>query len=467
MKTGEPGQPVAPAAPAFTSALEELESRLSGRLIRPGDADYDSARRLWNGQINKYPALIAQCGTAEDVETAVTFARHHNLSVAVRGGAHNSNGFATVSNGLVIDLSQMKDIVVDPVARTARAEPGLTFGELSRATEAYGLATTTGICAGTGIVGATLGGGTGWLMGKHGLAIDNVLSFELVMADGHRLKASANENLDLFWALRGGGGNFGIVTTIEYQLHPLGQILGGMVIHPMANAKAVLRFYCDFSSSAPDDVTAYAFLVTMPDVGPAVIVMAGYFGDDLAAGERLLAPLRQFGPPLVDTIQPMAYPDFLALLDPIAPNGRNYYEPAYSVQQFSDAALDTLITWAGRMTSPFSAVLIHHIHGAATRVAPGATAFALRQPHYIVIHDAAWEEGPTETHVAWARASFAAMQPYSMTGVYVNFIVGEQTEAVHDSYGANYDRLAALKCRYDPTNFFRANQNIQPTLNQP
>jgi FAD/FMN-containing dehydrogenase len=464
MKTTASNPTITAESPAFASALEELETRLSGQLIRPGDAVYDQARRLWNGKIDKYPALIARCHTAEDVVTAVTFARHHNLALAVRGGAHNSNGFATINNGLVIDLSPMKGITVDPAARTARAEPGLTFGELSRATQAYGLATTTGICSGTGISGATLGGGTGWLMGKHGLAIDNVLAFELVTADGQQLKASATENPDLFWALRGGGGNFGIVTAIEYQLHPLGQILAGMIIHPMANAKKVLRFYRDFSSAAPDDITAYAFLVTMPDIGPAVILMAGYFGDDLAEGERLLAPLRQFGPPLVDTVQPMAYPDFLAMLDPIAPDGRNYYEPAYSVKQFSDAALDMLITWAGRMTSPFSAILIHHIHGAATRVAPDATAFALREPHYAVIHDAAWEEGLAETHVAWAQASLASMQPFAMPGVYVNFIVGQQEEAVRDSYRANYDRLAALKRQYDPTNFFCANQNIKPAL---
>jgi FAD/FMN-containing dehydrogenase len=304
-------------------------------------------------------------------------------------------------------------------------------------------------------------------MGKYGLAIDNVLSFDLVTADGQLRKASATKNPDLFWALRGGGGNFGIVTAIEYQLHPLAQILGGMIIHSMTNAREVLRFYQEFSTASPDDVTAYAFLVTMPDIGPAVILMAGYFGDDMAAGEELLAPLRQFGTPLVDTVQPMAYPDFLALLDPIAQNGRNYYEPAYSVKQFSDESLDTLITWAGRMTSPFSAVLIHHIHGAATRVAPDATAFALREPHYAVIHDAAWEDGPAETHIAWAQDSFAAMQPFAMPGVYVNFLVGQKEAAVQASYRTNYERLTALKGQYDPTNFFSANQNIKPAATRP
>ena len=449
---------------AFVTAVEQLEAKLTGQLIRPGDAAYEQARRLWNGRVNKYPALIARCHTAQDVVATVNFARDHNLAVAVRGGAHNSNGFATINNGLVIDLSPMKEIQVDPTNRTARAEPGLTFGEFSRAVQAYGLATTTGVCASTGISGATLGGGAGWLMSKYGLAIDNVLSFELVTADGRLLKASPTENPDLFWALRGGGGNFGIVTAIEYQLHPLGQVLAGMVIHPLANAKQVLRFYRDFSSASPDNVTAYAFLVTVPDVGPAVIIMAGYFGDNLAEGERLLAPLRQFGPPLADLIQPMAYSDLLALLDPIAPEGRNYYEPAYSIRQLSDEALEALITWAGKKTSPFSAILIHHIHGAATRIAPDATAFALREPHYMVIHVAAWDDGPDDAHLAWARTSFAAMQPFASRGLYVNFIFGQEEEAVQESYRANYARLAALKQKYDPANFFRLNQNIKPDL---
>lgn len=447
---------------AFAPAVEELEARLSGQLIRPGDAAYEPARRLWNGRVDKYPALIARCGTAQDVVLAVNFARDHHLNVALRGGAHNSNGFATINNGLVIDLSPMKGVSVDPIARAARAEPGLTFGEFSRAIQSYGLVTTTGICAGTGISGATLGGGTGWLMGRYGLAIDTVLSFELVTANGRLHKASAVENPDLFWGLRGGGGNFGVVTAIEYQLHPLSQVLAGMVIHPLAKGKEVLRFYHEFSRAAPDEVTVYAVLSTVPDVGPAVILLGGYFGDDLVQGEQLLAPLRQFGSPLVDLIQPQTYPDFLAILDPLAPDGHNYYEPAYAVKQFNDEAFDTLITWAGRLTAPLSAIIIHHLHGAAARVASEATAFALREPHYMVVHAAAWDGGPAERHLEWGRASFAAMRPFAMPGLYVNFIAGQDEEAVRAAYGANYERLAALKQKYDPTNFFRLNQNIKP-----
>jgi hypothetical protein len=450
--------------PAFVLAVQEFEARLSGQLIHPGDTAYEQARRLWNGRIDKYPALIARCLTAQDVVLAVNFARDHNLAVAVRGGAHNSNGFAAIDNGLVIDLSQMKGMEVNPTNRTARAEPGLTFGEFSRALQAYGLGTTTGICAGTGISGATLGGGIGWLMGIHGLAIDNVLSFELVTAEGQLLKVSAAENSDLFWGLRGGGGNFGIVTAIEYRLYPLGQVLAGMIIHPLAKAKEVLRFYSDFSRATPDEVTTYAFMATLPDIGPVLIMMGGYFGDDFVEGERLLAPLRQFGSPLVDTIQPMDYPDLLALIDPIAPDGRNYYQPGYSVKVLTGEIIDNLVGWAEKFTSPFSAFLIHHVHGAATRVAPDATAFALREPHYVVMHDAAWEEGPAEPHLEWVRVSLAAMLPFAMHGLYVNFIVGEKEEALRDSYRGNYERLAALKSKYDPTNFFRSNQNIKPAV---
>jgi len=464
MKTVETTLTLTAEISMFARAIEDLEANLTGQLIRPGDAAYEQARQLWNGRIDKYPALIVRCRTAEDVVLAVNFAREHHLTVAVRGGAHNSNGFAAVNNGLVIDLSQMKGITVDPTSRTARAEPGLTFGEFSRALQAYGLGTTTGICAGTGISGATLGGGIGWLMGKYGLAIDNVLSIELVTADGQLLKASAEENADLFWGLRGGGGNFGVVTAFEYRLYPLGQVLAGMVIHPLSNAREVLRFYSAFSQATPDELTVYAFVATVPDVGPAVIIMACYFGNDLAEGERLLAPVRQFGPPLVDLIQPMAYPDVLALIDPIAPDGRNYYQPGYSVKTLSDEFIDNLVEWAKKMTSPFSAFLIHHVHGAATRVAPDATAFALREPHYIVMHDAAWDEGPAEPHLEWVRASLVAMQRFAMPGLYVNFIVGEKEEAVRDSYRGNYERLAALKRKYDPTNFFRSNQNIKPAV---
>ena len=446
----------------FTAAdLAAFSAAISGDLFRPGDPGYDQARRLWNGAVDKYPALIARCRTGQDVAQAVTFARSHHLPVSVRSGGHNTTGLALVDQGLVIDLSQMKQVTVDPARRIARAEPGLTLGEFVRAVEPYGLMTTTGTCSGNGLGGATLGGGIGWLMGKHGLIIDNVRAFELVTATGQLLTVSATENADLFWGLRGGGGNFGIVTAIEVQLHSLGQVLAGMVIHPQANAQAVMRFYRDFSSAALDELTVYAVLTTLPEIGPAIMLIACYCGADLAEGERLLAPLRQFGSPLVDTIQPMAYSELLALLDPAAPDGRNYHDTAYALKQPGDEALDALIACA-QTASPFSAIVIHHVHGAATRVPAGDTAFALREAHYAVVNAAAWEEGDGTAHIAWAEESLARMQPFTSRGLYVNFMGHEGEAAVRDAYRANYERLVALKSKYDPTNFFRFNQNIKP-----
>lgn len=434
----------------------------SGEIFRPGDPGYDQARRLWNGAVDKYPALIARCRTGQDVAQAVTFARRHHLPVSVRSGGHNTTGLALIDDGLVIDLSQMKQVTVDPARRIARAEPGLTLGEFVRATEPYGLVTTTGTCSGNGLGGATLGGGIGWLMGKYGLIIDNVRAFELVTAAGQLLTVSAAENADLFWGLRGGGGNFGIVTAIEYQLHPVGQVLAGMVIHPLANAQTVMRFYRDFSSAAPDELTIYAVLATLPELGPAIMLIACYCGENLAEGERLLAPLRQFGPPLVDMIKPMAYSELLALLDPAAPDGRHYHDTAYSLKQPGDEALESLIACAQAITSPFTAIVIHHVHGAAARVPAGETAFALRETHYAIVNAAGWEEGEGAVHIAWAEESLARMQPFASRGLYVNFMGHEGEAAIRDAYRANYERLVALKSKYDPTNFFCFNQNIKP-----
>jgi len=441
-------------------ALQELNIHLRGQLIRRGDADYDQARQLWNGAVDKRPALIVRSQTAQDVALAVAFARNHNLPVSVRAGGHNAAGLALVDDGLVIDLSRMKRIQVDPARRVARAEPGLTIGEFTRALEPYGLLTPTGTCSGTGIGGMTLGGGIGWLTGRFGLAIDNVLSFEVVTAEGRLLKASAEENSDLFWGLRGGGGNFGVVTAIEYQLHPMGQVLGGAILYPLS--LDVLRAYFDFTSAAPDEVIAYAALATIPNVGPAVAITVCYSGDNLAAGEQALAPLRQFGTPIVDMIRPMNYTELITSLDPTAPDGRHYADTAYSLKQPGDDALKAMLACAEQKSSPFSVIVIHHINGAGARVAPDATAFALREPHYSIVNAAAWEEGPAEPHLAWAEESLARMQPFASQGLYVNFMGQEGETAVREAYRANYERLVALKRKYDPTNFFRMNQNIKP-----
>jgi len=381
----------------------------------------------------------------------------------VRGGGHSTAGFAVRDAGLVIDLSGMKGIAVDPQNRTARAEPGLTLKELITATQVHGLVTTTGIVSDTGIAGLTLGGGVGWLEGRFGLTCDNVLAFELVTADGRLRRASPSEHPDLYWALRGGGGNFGVVTTFEYRLHPLGQVLAGMVVHPMPRARDVLRFYRDFTAQAPDELTVYAALVTSPDGHPAVAMLVCYSGE-LEEGERVLAPLRQFGPPLADLIRPMDYLDAIQLIDAGNPSGHSYYEKGCSLNNLTDEAIDAVVGAGMAMTSPLSAVLIQRMHGAASRVLPNETAFALRGEHYLVVFIAQWPAGNGEAHSAWARAGWAALQPFANQGTYVNFMAADESDRVRAAYGQNYERLVAIKNRYDPTNLFQHNQNIRPSI---
>ncbi len=444
--------------------LQELRSSLTGDLVIPGDPDYDEIRRLWNGAVDKRPAVIVRCMAAPDVIKAVNFARTFNLPIAVRGGGHNAVGLALCDDGVVIDLSPMKQVQVDPARRVARAEPGLTIGEFTRILEPYGLLTPTGTCSGTGIAGSTLGGGIGWLTGKYGMAVDNVLALELVTAQGELVRASASENSELFWGLRGGGGNFGVVTAIEYRLHPVGKVLVGQVLYPRTNGPELLRFYRDFSSGAPDEIIAYCSLITLPEIGPAMVITACYCGEDLAEGERLLAPLRQAGTPLMEQVRPMNYTELIALLDHTAPDGRKYADTAYCLAEPSDDALDAMLACADTMTSPFSAIVIHHVNGAATRVAPDATAYALRVPHYAIVNSAAWEDGSPELHLQWTRTALARMRPFINLGLYVNFMGEGSESAIRDAYQGNYARLAKLKLQYDPTNCFRRNQNIKPTV---
>jgi FAD/FMN-containing dehydrogenase len=444
--------------------LDSFQSSLSGELILPGHPEYDSARRIWNGVFDKYPAMIIRCANAADVASAVSFARTAGLTVAVRGGGHNSAGYAVCDGGMVIDLSGMKGITVDPRKLTARVEPGLTLGEFVSATQAYGLATTTGTVSGTGMAGLTLGGGMGWLMGKYGLTIDNLLSVEMVTADGELCYASAEENGDLFWAVRGGGGNFGIVTAFEYRLHPVTQVLAGRVVYPIERAEEVLRFYREFSHAAPDELTAYAAIASAPDGMPIIAIAACYDGP-IEQGERLIAPLRAFGPPLADMIRPMSYLDLVHMLDAGSPDGRNYYDKANSLPVLTDEAIATIADYAATRTSPFSQILIQHIHGAAARVDPSATAAAaLRGEQYLLGIIAAWEQGDGQEHLAWTRAFWAETKPFANEGVYVNFMTDDGDARLRASYGPNYARLVAIKNKYDPENFFRLNQNIKPTV---
>ena len=447
------------------TALRDLGDCLRGEVILPDDESYDSARRVWNGMIDAYPAMIIRCANPADVVWAVEFAHREALPVAVRGGGHSVCGQSVCDGGIVIDLAHMKGMFVDPLTRTARAEAGLTLGEFVQGLQPFGLLTTTGTAAGTGLAGLTLGGGLGWLMGKYGLTIDNLLSADVVTADGRVLRASRAAHADLFWGLRGGGGNFGIVTAFEFQLHPVGPLLAGKVVYPMSRAQEVLRFYREFTSSVPDELTAYASLLTTPDGDPAIAITLYYCGS-LEVGERLVEPVRRLGSPLVDRVQPQSCLKLVTRADTGAPPGRHYFQRATTLTELSDEAIEVLADYGAACTSPCSQILIQHVHGAACRVSPTETAFALREESYVVSMLAAWDGGEAARHTEWTHACWGTLSPFASRGVYVNFLGDEGEGRVRASYGVNYERLVALKNRYDPTNFFSRNQNIRPTLSR-
>lgn len=449
--------------PLHPTALQDFKASLHGEVIGPHEEGYDSARHVWNGMVDRHPALIVRCVDVSDVIRVVQFARSHDLTVAVRAGGHDVSGHGVCDDGLVIDLSQMKGIQVDPEKRVARAEAGLTSGEFLRATQPLGLALPTGVFSTVGLSGLTLGGGIGWLSSRYGLTIDNLLAVEMVTADGSLLTASANEHPDLFWAVRGGGGNFGVVTALTFQLHPLAQVLRGSLIHPLARAREVLRFYREYTRQCPDELTVNANLTTGPDGHPVVILDACYCGDDLTEGERVLAPLRTFGPPLVDLIRPMSVLENTTLLDFVNQPGRFYAYHAEALPHLSDETLAIAIAFATSRPSPLSAVVFYQIHGAAMRIDPGTMAFNLRHDHYILEMIAQWTEGEAQPHLEWVQRFQEAIKPFAEEGVYVNFLTDEGEARIRASYGPNYERLVQVKNRYDPTNFFHVNQNIKPT----
>jgi FAD/FMN-containing dehydrogenase len=448
------------------TTLGTLRRALHGTLVVPGDADYESTRKVWNGAINKFPACIVRCVDLNDVVHAVLFAREQQLLVAVRGGGHSIAGHSVCDGGIVIDLSRLKGIKVDPLKQKVQAQAGLTLGEFVHGTQVFGLATTTGTVAGTGLAGLTLGGGLGWFMGKYGLTIDNLLSVKMVAADGQVLKSSTTQHPDLFWAVRGGGGNFGIVTSFEFRLHPVGPVLAGKVVYPITRAREVLRFYREYTAQAPAELTAYATLLTTPDGLPAVAINVCYCGT-LEEGERLVEPIRGLGSSLVDLIRPRSYLKLISQADAGAPHGRHYYQRARTLKSLTDGAIEILAEHGARQTSPDSIMLIQHIHGAACRVDPTETAFPLREESYVVSILAGWkrDEGDQgEQHVAWVHTVWEGLQQFACKGVYCNFLGEEGTERVRAAYGVNFERLVALKNSYDPTNFFRLNQNIKPTI---
>jgi len=445
--------------------MHRLQTRVQGELLRPGDEGYEEVRRVWNGMIDKRPALIVRCMGLADIIAAVTFAREHNVLVSVRGGGHNIAGKAVCSGGLMIDLSRMRSVQVDPFKRTARVEGGATLGDLDRQTQAFGLATTAGVVTHTGVVGLTLGGGVGRLARKYGLACDNLLAVELVTAEGQVLRASATEHADLFWGVRGGGGNFGIVAACEFRLHPIGPVvLGGTVIYSLAQARAALKFYDEFARPAPDELSADAFLLTAPDGERVFAISVCYIGS-LAQGERVLYPLRQFGPPVADRIGPLPYTELQAAGDVFFPPGLHYYYKSHFMTEISDDAIDVLLTHFATVPSPRSLVAFQHYGGAVSRVGQAETAFSHREAQYNFIPAAVWTD-PREsaTHLSWVREVWDRMQPFSTGGVYVNNLGEEGEDQIRAAYGASYERLVALKNRYDPHNLFRLNANIKPTV---
>lgn len=454
--------------------MHDLTSEIGpfqGDLVTPGMPAYDEARKIWNEAIDRHPALIARCATRRDVQLAVRLAKTSALPLAVRGGGHSYAGFGSCDGGIVIDLRAMRDIDVDPQARTVKAGPGLTWGELDERTQAHGLATTGGHITSVGIAGFTLGGGIGWLSREHGLAVDNLVAVEIVLANGDALRASDDENQDLFWAIRGGGGNFGIVTEFTYRLHEVSDPLGGMLLYSAENAEETLRYFRHFSESAPDDVTALAAFITAPDApfvpqdlrGKPALAIAAACLHPTGEGKAALARLQAYGPPAVDLVGPSEYLELQRLFDGMAPS-RPAYIRSRLLSKLTDSTIATLTEYGLNPTSPNGAIVIIPLGGAIARVSTNGTAFSHRKAAYHVELCAFWEnpDEPATRHRVWADGTFERIKADSV-GVYVNHLGNEGPDRVREAYGAEtYQRLATIKRRYDPTNLFRGNQNIPP-----
>jgi FAD/FMN-containing dehydrogenase len=448
--------------PSSTTAAQ-LVPAFGGHLLHPTDPAYDSTRRVHNGLVDKRPALIACCRSTADVADAVKLGRSLGLEIAVRGGGHNVAGRATTEGGLMVDLSPMKGIHVDPGARVARAQGGVLWKELNRETQLHGLATTGGVVSSTGIAGLTLGGGLGWLMPKFGLALDNLRVAELVLADGRVVRASAQENSDLFWAIRGGGGNFGVATWLEYDLHPVGPIVtGGLVAHKAADAAAVLRFYREQCASLPREMMLVAGLLTGPDGSKLVGLVGNHCGDG-AAGEAAMRPIKAFGAPVLDAMGPIPYSDLNTLMDASFPKGALNYWKAQFLSALTDEAIEVLIAQAAVAPTPMCQMVLEHFHGAATHVPVDATACALRTPGFNVVIAAQWlDPSDTDRSMAWARETYRLLTPYLGSTRYTNYLDRDEDDAARVAYGTNYDRLRDLKRVWDPDNLFHLNVNIPP-----
>ena len=459
---------------AGDTSLDELRAEFRGELITPTDDQYDSARRVWNGMIDKRPSVIARCTGIADVVVAVNFGRENGFPLAVRGGGHSVAGNGVCDDGIVIDLSPLKGVRIDPAARTARAQGGATWGLFDRETQVFGLATTGGVVSTTGIGGLTLGGGLGWLARAFGTTCDNLLSADVVTAPGEIVTASAEENADLLWGLRGGGGNFGVVTSFEYRLHPVGPLVfGGPIFHRGEDAAEALRFFREFVATAPDELTLIAALMTAPEApflpdeahGSLVVGIAACYAGGLEDGERALQPLREFGRPVADLVGPMPYTALQSMFDASYPGGSlQYYWKSNYLDELSDELIEIIVDFARRKTSPFSNFYFEHLGGAIARGEDAA--FGHRNALFDFTIISAWADPATaEEHIAWTRAFWEAARPFASDAVYVNNLGAEGEERVRAAYSdQRYDRLVELKNRYDPGNLFRLNQNIQPSL---
>ncbi|MFC1574841.1 FAD-binding oxidoreductase [Gemmatimonadota bacterium] len=459
-----------------TIGQEEVDAfagSLRGELIAPGSPAYDEARTLWNAMIDRRPGLIVECAGAADVMRAVTFSAERGLLVSVLGAGHNIAGNAATDGGVMISLRRMKSVRVDPDQKKAWVEPGVTLGEMDNETQAFTLATPVGINSTTGIAGLTLGGGFGWLSRKHGLTADNLVSADMVTAEGKLLKVSVDENPDLFWGIRGGGGNFGIATSFEFDLHPLGpDVLSGLIVHPFSAAKEVLRYYRDFVAQAPDELTVWAVMRKAPPLpflpeevhGTEVLILAALYTGDMSDGEEALRALREFGDPIADVISPHQFTDFQAAFDPLlTPGARNYWK-SHDFLALSDELLDAALPFVETLPSPECEVFFAQMGGATNRVPADATAYRHRDAEFIMNVHGRWREAADDDRcIAWCRDLFDAATPHATGGVYVNFMTEEEEDRVQSAYGESFHRLVQLKNKYDPTNFFRLNQNVRPS----
>lgn len=460
------------AAHIDDTTFQAFSDRMRGPVLQPGDAGYDEARTIWNARLDRQPAAVAQCTGTADVQAAVNAARENNLRLSVKSGGHSYAGNAACDDGLMIDLSPMKGVRVDPDAQAARVQPGAAWGAFDHEAQASGLATTGPTVSSVGVAGYTLGGGTGYLARKHGLACDNLLSADVVTTEGELVHASEEVNSDLFWGLRGGSGNFGIVTSFEFQLHEVGpEVLAGQIVHPVEEAGEVLRFYRSFMAEAPDALQAYAFFIHVPPLsvfpeafhGKTAIDLVVAYAGAISDGEEALQPIRDFGDPMLDGVGPQPYTALQQTFDEGMPKGHRWYSKAHYLEALPDGALDTVVDYVDPLPGPFSAVYFEPLGGAIKRVDPTATAFPHREAAYGFHIFPGWTDPDKDDEIMeWTREFHEAMTPYATGGVYVNLLGEDEGDRLQAAYGGNYDRLAQLKSEWDPENLFRMNHNIEP-----